>query len=100
MRSPRPHLACDSSHQVPLTLPSPPLGERDQNESLSLGEGEGRVRVESLANNSRLGRLGEEDGIRLRPVLEPFLLAVPAAVDAKGDLVEAGLVADVGEGIE
>src|SRR6266849_8345171 len=29
----------------PLTLPSPPMGERDENESLSLGEGEGRVRV-------------------------------------------------------
>jgi hypothetical protein len=29
----------------PLTLPSPPVGERDQKESLSLGEGEGWVRV-------------------------------------------------------
>jgi len=29
----------------PLTLPSPPRGERDQKESLSLGEGEGWVRV-------------------------------------------------------
>jgi len=28
-------------HVFPLTLPSPPRGERDQKESLSLGEGEG-----------------------------------------------------------
>jgi hypothetical protein len=40
-----------SSFGLPLTLPSPPSGATDQNESLSLGEGEGWVRVALSANN-------------------------------------------------
>src|SRR6266487_5685766 len=39
----------------PLTLPSPPMGERDKSESLSLGEGEGRVRGALTAGLRRQG---------------------------------------------
>src|ERR1700720_3916570 len=60
----------------------------------------GRSRWWHEWSEERAVRLGQEDGLRLRPVLQPVFLPVPPAVDAEGDLVEAGLVADVGESIE
>src|SRR6266481_9442740 len=45
----------------PLTLPSPLAGARDQHESLSLGEGEGRVRVALSRESSGLAEVrGDE----------------------------------------
>jgi hypothetical protein len=54
-----------------LTLPSPPMGERDQHKSLSLGEGEGWVRV---ALNSRIDRArAAQSRSRMRGAVEQWM---------------------------